>query len=737
MMRYCDNKKILAGWCAAVIGAIGIAAGSIATAAETDSAGKSSAFYSDIAKVFAESLPALHLESLAMDDAIAERAMRLYINLMDGDHSFFLASDVASFKTREHSIDDMLRNGDTSFANEAVSVLLKRVEERCDYVDKILKEGVKVDTSDELIRDRKNTPWPANAGEQNELWKRKIKDEYIRFIVGTELRVKRSDGKKSDGKKKEEAPVEAQTNTVVKAPTAEESISKRYRQFLTVLKDMDQDTIFQQYVSSFARAYDPHSDYMSASVSEDFDISMKLSLVGIGALLSSEDGAAKIVRVMPGGAAAQDGRLKAGDKIIAVGEGNVEPVDILHWPLSKTVRLIRGKKGTKVVLIIIPASDPTGSTTARIELTRDDVKLEESEAKGSTREVKRKKGPALKLGVVSLPSFYADIKAMTDRSQQEYKSSSRDVRRILRDMEKEKVSGMVLDLRNNGGGSLPEAVEMSGLFIKAGPVVQVKDKRNVTVLQDQDSGVVYGGPLVVLVDRLSASASEILAGALQDYGRAVIVGDTRTHGKGTVQSVVGLRTTRPDWGSMKITTASFYRFTGKSTQRDGVSSDIVVSSPLEMLDVGEEFLEYSLPSSRIDPVDMRQEETRAFIDNFLFAPRKKLEYQPVGDIRLLVDSLRRKSEERRKGDPRFAARESLLKSFAARQRKATVSLNLAERRKEAEEELRLDELQKLNEDAAEGAEGEKKTDSGSDLVLEEALNILADMVSTESAAAEQ
>ncbi|MEI6217812.1 MAG: carboxy terminal-processing peptidase, partial [bacterium] len=682
---------------------------------------------------------------------ISERVFKLYLNLLDGDHSFFLASDIEKARANEHRLDDMLKEGDVSFARDMVSLLKKRVEERCNYVDEFLKAGVDLNTQEELVRDRRTATWPVDAKEQDALWRKIITDQYIRHVLDAELRKTATEEKtvkpkandkdqkpkgkepekpldgaqiKPDGDKHDQSEVKPEKE--IKPPTPAESISKRYRQLLSVLKDMDDDIIFQQYMSAVARAYDPHSDYMSASTAEDFDISMKLSLVGIGALLTGEDGAAKVVRIIPGGAAARDGRLKPGDKIIAVGQGDADPVDVLHWPLNKTVRLIRGQKDTVVTLVVICAADAAGATTVRISMKRDDVKLEDAEAKGTNRVVKAADGSSRVLGVITLPSFYADMKGRTG-GDTEFKSSSRDVQHILEKMDDDKVQGVLLDLRNNGGGSLPEAVTMTGLFVKTGPVVQVKDRRSISVLQDEDDGVSYAGPLVILVDRMSASASEILAAALQDYGRAIIVGDSRTHGKGTVQSVVPIRDSRPEWGQLKVTTASFYRFTGKSTQREGVSSDIVVPSPLEVLDIGESSLEYALPWSRIGAVDFEREAARNVLEDLLFwrPPRDRSDNQRPVDLQPMVAVLKKKSEERRAKDPRFAARDDLLSRFAARQKKATISLNLSGRREQAKEEMRLDELQKLS--LEDGEDGEKKLEAGG-LVLEEALNILSDMV---------
>ncbi len=423
---------------------------------------------------------------------------------------------------------------------------------------------------------------------------------------------------------------------------------------------------------------------------------MRLSLVGIGALLSSEDGAAMVERLIPGGPAEKDGRLKPGDKIIAVAQGNDPAVDILHLSLNKTVQMIRGKKGTKVVLTVIPASDASGATTRKIDLVRDEVKLEEQAAKGSTREIKGADGVTRTMGVIKLPEFYADMKSGGD----EARSAARDVKQILEDLKSKEVKGVILDLRNNGGGSLSEAVNMTGEFIDSGPVVQVQDQRKLQILSDPDPDTVYRGPLIVLVNRMSASASEILAAALQDYGRAVIVGDTKTHGKGTVQTLSALSQANPSLGQVKLTTASFYRIAGGSTQLNGVKPDIVIPSALDSMELGEEFLPHALAWSEV---------YQAF-------------YEPVNDYSNILPALATQSEHRRAEDPKFSAYLQLVKKAGERQKENEISLNFEDRLSQARGERQVEKM--LRDEEGDGA----SKDDANDPVLNETLNILSDMV---------
>jgi carboxyl-terminal processing protease len=436
---------------------------------------------------------------------------------------------------------------------------------------------------------------------------------------------------------------------------------------------------------------------MSPSSAEDFDINMKLSLVGIGALLRPDEGTARIVRIIPGGPADKDGRLEAGDRIIAVAEGGKEPVSIMHWPLYKAVRLIRGEKDSKIVLTVIPASDRSGTRTRKIDLIRDEVKLEEQAAKGEVKEIDPGNGETRRLGVITLPDFYADFKA-TSKNEKDARRASSDVKRLINELMLEGIEGLVLDLRNNGGGSLVESIETAGLFISSGPIVQVKERNGVQVLPDADPEINYEGPMIVLVNRLSASASEILAAALQDYKRAIIVGDKQTHGKGTVQTLISLPGDRR--GSLKLTTAGFYRINGGSTQLKGVTPDIIIPSYLDVMDLGEDSLEHALPWDTIRPAMYRAET----------------------GLTELVPLLSEQSKERIAGSGEFQAYLAKRERLKERYETKTVSLSLEARIAEAEAEKELDDIQSgvfLD---------EENKDKKKDIVLGETLHILSDMI---------
>jgi len=659
----------------------------------------------EITRLIAKDLPRMHMTHKPCDDELAENALNIFLDTLDYDHCYFLASDIVAFKSHADELDDRLKKGDIELAYHIYGVLQDRVSNRVNYVETLIDNGFDFTKEESYRWKRKDEPWPADEDEWNALWRKKIKNQYLTQLIGKKLADTNS--------------VEEVDEDVAPTPdlTPEESVKKAYQQYFMLLNDNDLDWVLEQYLTAFARAYDPHTDYMSASNTEDFDIGMKLSLVGIGAMLTTEDGAAKIVRLIAGGPAEKDGRLKPGDKIIAVAQGDEKAVDILHWPLRKTVRLIRGKKGTKVVLTVIRASDPTGGTIDRIDLIREKVKLEEQAAKSEVREIKDEAGITHKLGIITLPEFYADMHGKRENGK-EPRSSSRDVKRLLKDLKKQNVEGVVLDLRNNGGGLLTEAVEMTGLFIDSGPVVQVYNRRNTRILTDDDPDIIYGGPLVVLVSRQTASASEILAGALQDYGRAVVVGDSKTHGKGTVQTLANLRRDKPALGTLKVTTATFYRIAGGSTQLRGVKSDITMPSALDSMEVGEEFLPHAMPWTKVYPALYRMNPG-------------VVEYLP---------ELKARSETRRKSDPRYQAYLDLINRLSERQKEDEISLNMDKRLELAKQEKRLQKL--LDEatavpdeektDTDNTAENKKKKDeekdASHDIVMTEALSILSDLI---------
>ncbi len=645
----------------------------------------------EAARLFAQRFPRGHLRRLELDVSVATNAIEIYLSTLDFDRSYFLASDVQSFRARAPQAAEALRAGELQLAFDIFEVFRARVRDRVAYVDRLLAEGFDVDRDESYLWKRRDAPWPEGPAEWNELWRKKIKNEYVARLVARKL-AEETQADKAGGV----------TNGVAEESLAPEAfIRKRYEQYLTILEDYDAESVVQRYLSAFAQVYDPHSDYMTRDGTEDFDIGMKLSLMGIGALLSAEDGMAKVERIIPGGPADRDGRLKAGDRIVAVAEGDGPPVSILHWPLHKAVQAIRGAKGTRVVLTVVPASDISGAITVKIDLIRDEVQLEEQAAKGRIEEIEAAPGRTNRLGVVSLPAFYVDIRNRINEPKGEFRSSSRDVARLLTELQAQGAEGMVLDLRNNGGGSLTEAVEMTGLFFESGPVVQVKERRGIQVLGDADPAVVYGGPLVVLVNRQSASASEILAGALQDYGRAVIVGDAKTHGKGTVQSLVALDDKRPEMGSIKVTTASFHRIAGGSTQLRGVTPDIVVSSLLDALEIGEEYLPHAMAWTVVG---------RAL-------------YRPTAQVTQWIPELRERSLARRRADPRFVAHEEMVQRLAERHRSREMSLRLADRLELARIERRLGAAEEH-----ETGEEPGPPERSKDLAMEEALRILCDLI---------
>ncbi len=728
-------------------------AGSLAAHATTATSPRTlvapEAHYERIAKLVARDLPKQHLTSQTLDDQIAHKALERYLALLDYDKVFFTIDDVTGFQGTASLLDDELKQGDLTFAYDLFETFKQRVRTRVDYVNTLLDQGFDFDLDEEYRWRRKDAPWSTDTAELNELWRQRIKNDYLRILVDRELTQEAAttnilatalEGATTN------IPAPTLAGTTNTPPTAaeedsadtdleldkspEEIIRERYKQYLMTLEDSDAEWVLQKYLTAFSMAYDPHCEYMSPTSREDFNIEMKLSLVGIGAMLRPEDGAAKIVRILPGGPASRDKReirLRPNDKIVAVAQGDEDPVNILHWPLNKAVKLIRGEKGTTVRLTVIPASDKGGTTTRIVDLVRDEVKLEENAAKSSIHEIELEGRPPLKMGTIKLPSFYADMRR--SRRDPEARSATRDVARLLREFKEADVDGVVLDLRNNGGGSLHEAVLMTGLFIRTGYTVQVRERRGISALPDNDPTIAYSGPLVVMVNRLSASASEILAGALQDYGRAIVVGDSKTHGKGSVQTILSLGRD-PAMGSLKITNGLFYRISGGSTQLLGVRPDVIIPSALEYMELGEDTLPNALPWTQIPSVL----------------------YSPYSDLAALLPEIQQRSLERRDGSERFQAYMGLLARVEALNKQETLPLNYAQRKDKARSERELTRIQNElldqetssdedatptepattpaedpSDDASEVASDEE-ADKKPDLVLLEGLNILADLV---------
>ena len=496
-------------------------------------------YYGKIAQRLGDSLPKYHVLQQALNDEISQRAWTNLVTFYDYDHSVFLQSDLDRFAAHEKTLDDEIRAGDVSFGYDVYNLYVRRLRERVDFATNLLAKAEWDFSTNETYRiRRKDAPWPETVADAEEHWRKRLKNEVLIRKANHEL--------------------DKSTN-VLDVVT---DITKNYRQYMTVLTEPDEEAVLQHYLSAVCRAYDPHTDYMSPASKEDFDMEMSLTLCGIGAVLSADEGALKIVEIMPGSPCERDGRIKEGDKIVGVQQDGGVMEDVMWQPMKKTITKIRGKKGTKVILEIVPRSDPSGATKKRIDLVRDEIKLEDQAATGHVERVSLA-GVTNKVGYVYLPGFYGTMDKRPN--DPEFRSCAMDVAKYLADFNAQGAEGLVLDLRGDGGGSLAEAVRLSALFVQFGPVVQIRDLRGVGCLPiPPGNPVAFKKPMVVLTDRASASASEIVAGHLQDTGRAIVIGDSRTHGKGTVQTVMGMGPEK--YGSIKVTTARFYRINGRSTQ---------------------------------------------------------------------------------------------------------------------------------------------------------------------------
>jgi carboxyl-terminal processing protease len=599
-------------------------------------------YHGRIARRLGDMLPKYHVSQHSLDDEISRRAWTNLVTYYDFDHSVFLKSDLDRFAGHLTSIDDEIRRGDVSFGFEVYNLYVERLNERIAFATNLLVKGGWDFSAKEMYRiRRKDALWPADRAEAEEHWRKRMKNEVLVHLVGREL--------------------DKATNKFDVA----ENLIKKYRQYVTMLSEPDEEQVLQNYLSAVCRAYDPHTDYMSPASKEDFDMEMNLTLCGVGAVLSVDDGALKIVEVMPGGPVDCDGRIKVGDKIVGVGQNGGEIEDIMWQPMRKTIRKIRGPKGTRVTLEIIPCSDPSGTTRKKIELIRDEIKLEDQAATGRV-EVVTHNGISNKLGYVYLPGFYGSMDKKPD--EEGYRSSAMDVAKYLADFNSKDVKGLVLDLRGDGGGSLREAVMLSALFVSGGPVVQIRDVRSVGCLTiPHGNPIAFRRPLVVLVDRASASASEIVAGHLRDTGRAIVLGDISTHGKGSVQTPMGMGPAM--YGSTKITTARFYRIDGRSTQLEGVACDIHLPSLLDSLDIGEAKLTYALPFSRIAPAD----------------------YALSWNLDRYIPALKEASNLRLAKDERYQKHLANVRGMKEMSERVEVSLEFAERKKQmTADQLALD-----------------------------------------------
>jgi len=516
-----------------------------------------------------------HYKNSKLDDEASEQILDRYLEALDPNRFFFLASDINAFSKYEESLDDYLKSGRVDPAFHIFRIYRMRVEEAVAHANKLLDKDFDFTIDESYQYDRTEAPWVQTRAELDEIWRKRVKNDFLTLRLTD----------------KDDAEIR-------------KTLKGRYERVMHRVEQFDANDVYQTFINAYTLNLEPHTSYMSPSTSENFDISMRLSLEGIGAVLRSEDEYTVVQKTVVGGPAQLSGQLHAGDRIVGVGQGlDGEIEDIIGWRLQDVVEKIRGPKGSVVRLSIIPKELDTGGKRSTITLVRNKIKLEEQAAKSSIIQGLEGMGD-LKIGVIEVPTFYRDFAAEA-RGEQNFRSTTRDVRKLLTELKQESVDGVVIDLRENGGGSLTEATELTGLFIDKGPVVQIKDASgNVELETDTDETLAYGGPLAVLVDRNSASASEIFAGAIQDYHRGIIIGEP-TFGKGTVQTLVDLNRFLPgkskDLGRLRLTMAQFFRINGDSTQHRGVVPDIQFPTAAYTNDYGERSLDNALPWAEIKP----------------------------------------------------------------------------------------------------------------------------------------
>lgn len=656
-----------------------------------------------IAQIVASLLRREHLSKHPLDEEIATRCVRQFIKMLDPMKVYFYQSDVDSFMARQREVIDV-KKGEVGLAYSIFQTFLRRVDERVRLVDEFLAMKHDFSVDEEMVIDRDAAQFPRNEAEARDRWRKRIKYDLL-VLKADRLEKERQQARKAEASGQK--PAEEVLSAEEEMKEWLERLKRRYHNFARRMHQTDNDELLEMYLTALSSSFDPHSSYMSADTVNNFLIQMRLNLEGIGAALQSVDGYTVVNKLIPGGPAERDGRLKVEDKIIGVGQGKDGPIeDVVDMKLSDVVKLIRGPKGTVVRLEIM-----RGRSKERkiIELTRAAVELKDSEARSKVFEAgRRPDGRPYKIGVIDLPSFYMDMDAAR-AGVPNFKSTTRDVRRILEDFNHQGVDALVLDLRRNGGGSLQEAISLTGLFIDEGPIVQVKDADGrVHPYPDVEAGMAWKGPMVVLISKFSASASEILAGAIQDYGRGLIVGDFATHGKGTVQSLrdLGEELFRlpnlAKLGALKITMQQFYRPDGDSTQKRGVLADIVWPSITSHLaDISEGDLDYALPFDQVPPQ----------------------EHQRFGYVnKALVARLQELSNARVEASEEFRRIKRNIARYEEQKKKKFVTLNeqkfLAERAElnaDREEEKQLEELQ-------EGATTEIKRDH----YINEALAITVD-----------
>ncbi|MGH8075717.1 MAG: carboxy terminal-processing peptidase [Lysobacter sp.] len=645
----------------------------------------------------------------ALDDALSADMYKRYLESLDPGKQFFTAQDVVRFDAYKTKLDDAIKRGDLEPAYAIFATYRERVDARVAHARGLLKQQdlFAFTGNDRFGYDREKAPWAADEAALDEIWKQSVRNDWLRLKLA---------GKQPDDIRK--------------------TLDKRYANLAKSIAEMKGEDVFQTFVNSYANAIDPHTDYFTPRSADNFNMSMSLSLEGIGAVLQKQDDVVAIREIVPGGPASNSGKVKSGDRVVGVGQGDGGAMeDVVGWRIDDVVAKIRGAKGTKVRLDMIPAEATLDSKPIRVVLVRDKIRLEDSAAKSEIITIPAGAGvPAKRIGVIKLPGFYQDFEGRRQHKD-DYASATRDVGKLLVQLRADKVDGVVLDLRNNGGGSLDEAIELTGLFIDRGPVVQVRESGGRVVINgDEDSGIAWEGPLAVLINRGSASASEIFAGAIQDYGRGLVIGET-TFGKGTVQNLVDLdrwpANEEARFGQVKLTIAQFFRVSGGSTQNKGVVPDVSFPVSVDASEYGESTYDNALPWTRIAAVP----------------------HTRYGNFAPLLPKLETLHDTRIAGDKEFQWWSEDVRQFREERAEKSITLNEAERRAErdredakrkarqesrkllgldldplADDDSRDDGLQAGERDVAKDVAREKAAEKRPDPLLRESAAILADAV---------
>jgi len=641
-----------------------------------------------------------HYRSPELDAEFSGRVFEQYLSVLDPNRMYFTAGDVEELSEYKDYMAEAVKTADLEPAYDVFNRYVQRSDERIAHALSLLEQGFDFDVDEDYQFDRSEASWADSDEALDELWRKRVKNDWLRLRL-------------TDQDEEEIA----------------ETLRERYENLRRRINEFKSEEVFSFFMNAFTRSIEPHSAYMSPRTSENFEISMRLSLDGIGAMLQRETEYTTVMEIVPGGPADLDGRLEAGDRIVGVGQGDEgEIVDVVGWRLDDVVDKIRGERDTVVRLEVLPADTGMSGPPKVIRIVRNEVKLEEQAASSEVIEV-----PAgdetRRIGVIRVPVFYVDFEGRS-RNEPNYRSSTRDVRKLINELKDKDIDGVVMDLRGNGGGALVEATTMTGLFIDTGPIVQVRDSRGkVELKRDNEPGMAWEGPLGVLVDRRSASASEIFAAAIQDYGRGVVIGEP-TFGKGTVQNLIDLDNMARDedtkLGQLKLTMAQFYRVAGGSTQNKGVVPDIRLPTPGQPDEYGESALDFAMPWARIDPTD----------------------YEPVADLEPLINLARHRHEMRLQSDEEMVQLVEDVADWQAESDRETISLLESERRKEMEEaEARRaerfgadddlaaadEEAQSGDSPAGEGADGAGEAEGAGeedddDLYLEETARILSDLI---------